>query len=103
MARAANCAIVVLHHTNEGNERPKDDESMFMPPPRAKLTGKVSKSPEVVLTIACDEDNAIFRVAVVKNRSGRTDKHARYPLTWFADLSRMVIADDRFRDGSQHW
>ena len=103
MARQANTAIVVLHHTNEDNNLPNKDEPLFLPPPRRKLTGKVSKTPDLILTVACDEDQQIFRVAVVKNRSGRSDKHARDPLAWFADLSRMVIADDRYRDGGRRW
>ena len=102
MARQANAAILVLHHTNEDNNVSKD-EPMFMPPPRRKITGKVSKSPDLILTLAYDEDRDLLRVAVVKNRAGRSDKNARDPLAWFADLYRMVIADDRYRDGSPRW
>lgn len=87
VARKTGACVVVLHHVTGEHE---DGSS---PVPLSGLRGKVSKVPEVVLTLwrAGDDLNPMMGVAVVKNRGGKADPSGRYTamLTWDLEHGRL--------------
>jgi hypothetical protein len=72
MARMTGSALWVLHHTTENTTN-----AATFPQPRRDIQGKVTQLPEVVLTVAFDQQSNLFRVAPVKVRSGKSDANAR--------------------------
>jgi hypothetical protein len=86
MARRTKACIWLLHHTSE-----QDPRWISSAPPRVAIQGKLSQLPEIVLTLANDE--GVFWVAVVKNRHGPSDPHARAPLRMIVDFVSMRIHD----------
>jgi len=67
-ARKTGIHVVVLHHaTDKGFNDPR------MPPPRSAIKNGLAEKPEQVLTVAGDPESKIFRVAKVKDRSGKPD------------------------------
>jgi len=66
LARESGAAVFMLHHTREEGDP-------FTPQPRSAIQGKVAQLPERILTVALDTHDMAFRVAPVKNRSGKQD------------------------------
>jgi hypothetical protein len=94
-ARITNACIVALHHVTG------EWESGDKPVPLGGLRGKVSKLPEVVLTLfnaSSELDTALgpqkLGVAVVKNRNGRANPAGKMVVELDMDLNRMLIVDD---------
>jgi replicative DNA helicase len=89
MARETGAAIVALHHvTGEYEDGSK-------PVPLSGLRGKVSKVPEVVVTLyrggeGADRDS-VMNCCPVKNRGGKADPNAGIILPLRAELERMRI------------
>lgn len=87
LARKTGALIVVLHHVTG------EHENGDSPVPLAGLRGKVSKIPELVLTLwrAGDENNPCMGVAIVKNRGGRADPSGRRAaiLRWDLEHGRL--------------
>lgn len=81
LARETNAAVITLHHV-EGKH-----EDGMSPIPLSGLRGKVSKTPEVVLTLHRDSQN--LYVSPVKDRNGKADPSGKWFLTVSSDLSRM--------------
>jgi KaiC/GvpD/RAD55 family RecA-like ATPase len=74
LARVTDSAVIVLHHTSEGE---REDPC----PSRKAIQGKCSQKPALILTTA---DRGRQRpVATVKDRYGRSDKSGN-TATWFA-------------------
>jgi hypothetical protein len=71
LARTTGACVLILHHMSESTSDP------FLPAAKKSLMGKVSQSPENVLSIAIGEDPSEFRVSVVKQRSGPSDASGR--------------------------
>lgn len=86
LARLTGAQVIILHHCNE-EDRPGLD--LTLPPPRSKVTGKVSQTPSLLLTLGLDEDAGIMRVAPVKNREGKQDRTGRYNIPLRVDFQRM--------------
>lgn len=70
LARHADAAVIVLHHTSE-DERIKEDPC----PPRSAIFGKVSQKPALIYTAANHGDRR--PLACVKDRFARADKTGR--------------------------
>jgi hypothetical protein len=87
MAREYESAFVVLHHVSENEKMSKPN----FPAPRKALMGKVSALPELVLSVALDNNGTSYRVAVIKNRHGKADPTAESFLTLAAEPSLMTI------------
>lgn len=85
IARDTGAAMLILHHTSEGEGKPTDCQ------PRKALMGKVAQLPEVILTIALDPAENVFKVAGVKNRTGKADALARNPIELGVDLPKMHL------------
>lgn len=70
VARLTGAAVFILHHMQEGSYDP------HWPAPRKALQGKVSQTPENILSVAVAEDPELFRWTLVKQRSGPSDPAA---------------------------
>lgn len=87
IARTTGSAVLILHHTSEGEGNATECQ------PRKALMGKVAQLPEVILTIALDPETEQFKVAAVKNRSGKADAMARNPIILRVDLPKMRLSE----------
>jgi RecA-family ATPase len=88
LARETESAIFILHHTSEAEGDP------LRPPSRRSIQGKVSQLPEMILTVAMDTDEGVFKIACVKNRFA---KHSAMGDKWVeltADASRMTLKEE---------
>lgn len=86
-ARETAAAVVVLHHLTGSY----DDGNM--PAPLSGLRGKVSKLPEMILTLfrATGTFPPQLGVAIVKNRSGKSDATGGHIVHLPLDLERMQV------------
>lgn len=81
VARQTNAAVVALHHvigTYESGDHPI---------PLSGIRGKLSKTPETVLTIFRGPGQSY--ISPVKNRDGRGDSSGNFWVALSTDLSRM--------------
>lgn len=86
LARKTKAAVLVLHHTSEG------DHDWKGAPARKEIQGKISQLPSVILTVSQD-GMGLMSVAVVKQRSGAADPQAKDPISLIIDFSRMRVYD----------
>ena len=86
LARSSKACVIVLHHTSE-----QDSNHISQAPPRGAIQGKVTQLPALILTAA--NNLGEMWVAVVKNRHGTADPHAKNPLRWVVDFTNCQIYD----------
>lgn len=87
IARTTGAALIVLHHTSEATGHP------FDPQGSAAVMGKPNAMPEVVLTVALNPQEGVFKIAPVKNRSGRADATGQTYVSLSVDLERMRLSE----------
>jgi KaiC/GvpD/RAD55 family RecA-like ATPase len=87
MAREYESAFIVLHHVSENEKMSKPN----YPAPRKALMGKVAALPELVLSVALDAQSNGYKIAVVKNRHGKSDPTAENYITLSAEASHMTL------------
>lgn len=90
LSRERNMCIVVLAHLTG------EYEDGVTIPPLSGLRGKVSKIPEMILTLYREEDplgGENMGVAIVKNRDGIANASGKHNVSLRMDLSRMAIED----------
>lgn len=83
LARDTNAALIALHHVTGENE------DGMKPIPLSGLRGKVSKTPETVLTLHRREQQLF--ISPVKNRNGIADASGQWILPVRVDLGRMIF------------
>lgn len=96
LVRSTGSTVIVIHHATDKSERA--DLTPGKPPSRREVKGGVSEKPQLMLTVALDPDTLEFRVACVKQRSGKCDPSgstyvrllAHPELTRFGPLERRV-------------
>ncbi|MEU8086369.1 DnaB-like helicase C-terminal domain-containing protein [Micromonospora sp. NPDC049101] len=87
LGRETGAAIIALHHvTGEYDDGTK-------PVPLSGLRGKISKVPEMILTLHRNEDSSRLFVTPVKNRTGKNAANANWNIPLEYDPSRMRLAD----------
>ncbi|MDG4825982.1 AAA family ATPase [Asanoa sp. WMMD1127] len=87
LGRKTGAAIIALHHvTGEFDDGIK-------PVPLSGLRGKISKVPELILTLYRNAESTRLFVCPVKNRTGRNDSSAQWQVPLAYDPSRMRLAD----------
>ena len=84
MARITRACVMVLVHASEASVR-----DHAWPPTRKDILNKLSKFPELVLTVANDPATNEFKVAVVKSRETKADPTAEHPYILGVDFERM--------------
>lgn len=70
LVRKTGITVIVTHHASESNTDPD------WPSPRKAIQGKISQTPEVILSVALTPAGE-FRVAPVKTRDGTSEPQAR--------------------------
>lgn len=90
MARTTGAAVIALHHVMGSYE------DGCTPVPLPGLRGKISKTPEVVLTAYRDQAMTTMFVCPVKNRNGRADASAGWSIPLRYDPSRMQLEDIKY-------
>lgn len=85
LAKDTNAAVIALHHVTGENE------DGLNPIPLSGLRGKVSKTPEVVLTLHRSQTH--LYISPVKNRNGKAQASGQWTLPLEADLGRMQYRD----------
>lgn len=75
LARSTGAAVFILHHMSEAGTDP------FYPAPRKALQGKVSQTPENILSVAFRPDSHEFHVSAVKHRNGPSDASGKIYVT----------------------
>lgn len=83
LARVISSLVIVLHHASEANQK-----DPAFPAAKRDIQNKVTHHPEIVVTVALDQVNELFRIAVVKFRSGRADASGKTFLELSADPAR---------------
>lgn len=87
LARMTQSAVIACHHVtgyyDSGTE----------PVPLSGLQGKISKMPELILTLSRGGDGTTLFVAPVKNRSGKADPSGLWRIPMTALLDSMTIED----------
>ncbi|MBT2587983.1 DnaB-like helicase C-terminal domain-containing protein [Arthrobacter sp. ISL-95] len=83
IARDTNMAVIALHHVNG------EFENGVTPIPLNGVRGKITKTPEVVLTLHRSDDGTKAHISPVKNRNGKADASGRWFLPINVDMARM--------------
>lgn len=86
LARDNQCAVIAAAHTT--------DLTSCEPAARDKILGKISQYPRLILSVGLNADTREYRIAIVKNSSGKTDARAEHPVIMYADPSRMQLTED---------
>lgn len=87
LGRTTGAAIIALHHvTGEYDDGIK-------PVPLSGLRGKISKVPEMILTLYRNAESSRLFVCPVKNRTGRNDSSAQWQIPLMYDPARMKLGD----------
>ncbi|MFI6609252.1 DnaB-like helicase C-terminal domain-containing protein [Streptomyces sp. NPDC050507] len=89
LQRETGAAVIALHHlTGEFDDGTR-------PAPMSALLGKVSKLPEMILTLhksgSPDYGDMLLNVSAVKNRNGKADPSGSWYVSLPADLEHMRI------------
>lgn len=85
MARKYECLILAAHHTT--------DAPSTEPLPRSAILGKISQYARMILSVAFNPYDNVYKLAAVKNSSGPTDAMATNPLSFSANLMNMQIQE----------
>lgn len=87
LGRETGAAILALHHvTGEYDDGIK-------PVPLSGLRGKISKVPEMILTLYRNVESTRLFVCPVKNRTGRNDSSANWNIPLVYSPARMRLED----------
>lgn len=85
LARDTNCAVIALHHVAG-----EQNENGMVPIPLTGVRGRVTKTPEVVLTLHRTDQH--LNISPVKNRNGKAQASGKWFLQISSDLSRMAYS-----------
>jgi hypothetical protein len=85
LSRETEACVLVLHHMSETGTDP------HLPAPRKSVMGKVSQTPDNVLSVALSDDGRQFLVSVVKHRDGPADPTGAKFERFTVDLGRVAI------------
>lgn len=83
LAHLTGITVFILHHALESQQK-----DVTLPPSKKDIDSKVTHYPELVLTIALDQVNELFRIACVKQRGGPADATGKTFITLAADPAR---------------
>jgi hypothetical protein len=86
LAREYEIAILGCAHTS--------DWDRYDPPPRKMLLGKVSQFPRLILSVGYNPTTGCYKLAAVKNSSGKADLNATAPLVFSCDPVTMSVSQE---------
>jgi hypothetical protein len=85
LARKYEMLVICAHHTR--------DEPTTEPLPRSAILGKISQYPRLILSVAYNTYDGVYKLAAVKNSSGPTDAMATSPLSFDANPGNMQVTE----------
>lgn len=85
MARKYEMLVICAHHTT--------DAPSTEPLSRDKILGKITQYPRLVISVACNSFSNEYKLAAVKNSSGKQDPMASEPLVFESNLGNMQIQE----------
>jgi hypothetical protein len=85
LAKDTQSAIIACAHTT--------DLDSCEPAQRSKILGKVAQYPALILSVGFNPVTYEYKIAVVKNREGASDREANRPVLMTADPARMQLID----------
>jgi len=85
MARKYEMLVICAHHTT--------DSPTTEPLPRSSILGKISQYPRLILSVAYNPYDSVYKVAAVKNSSGPTDPTASKPIEFDANPANMQVTE----------
>lgn len=91
LARMSGATIFVLHHMSQGMEKPGKTPDPTMPRGSNFVQNKVTHYPDLVLSVAADSLQGLFRIAAIKVRGDKNDPAALSPFLLYADYSRCTF------------
>lgn len=86
LARNTKACVVIVAHASESTV-----SDVSRPPRRKDIINKLGKLPDLIVTLALDEQTSRFLLAVVKTREAKADPNALRPLPLDSDFSRMTF------------
>lgn len=89
LSRETGATVIVLHHASDKGEQARKDP--FSPPPRSEIKNGLSEKAEQVLTVAIDNRDNTFKVAIVKQRMGYTDASAQNYATFSVNPDKNIF------------
>jgi hypothetical protein len=87
LARTYEMLVIGAAHTK--------DAPTTEPLPRSDILGKLHQYPRLILSVAYNDFDKIYKLAAVKNSSGPTDPTAARPVAFAADPGNMQVTDLR--------
>lgn len=91
LARRTGAHIFILHHMSEANQDDGRKGDTTVPASRKAVMGKVSQTPENVMSLAFDTYSNQLLVSMVKHRGGKADPTAGQYVRLDVDPSRNTI------------
>lgn len=90
LSRDTGSTVIVIHHATDKSSEAQTDP--FKPPARKEVKNGLAEKPQLTLTVALQPDFNEFRVAVVKQRSGKQDLAANnyVRLQAYPELTRFT-------------
>lgn len=85
LARETQSAVIACHHTT--------DLESCEPAQRTKILGRISQYARLILSVGFNPETGEYKIAIVKNSSGRTDAAALHPVTLYGDPARMLLSE----------
>lgn len=96
LARDTSASVFVLHHASESGG--VKEANPLEPAPKSKIMGKVSATPNTILSVALDPSSGspIFKISVVKQRTGPSDATGRLHYRFRCDPERGRFFPDNY-------
>jgi hypothetical protein len=85
IARRYEILVICAHHTS--------DQPSTEPLPRSSILGKISQYPRLILSVAYNAFSQEYKIAYVKNSSGKSDPGANEPIVMEADPANMQVRE----------
>lgn len=90
LARKTAAHVFILHHMSESSQGGKHYDP-YEPPPRTAVMGKVSQTPENVMSVAFDSPRSQIAMSMVKHRGGPSDPSGQIQERVQIDAARNTI------------
>lgn len=94
LARMSGATVFVLHHMSQSAEKPGKSPDPTMPRGSNFVQNKVTHYPDLVLSVAADSQQGLFRIAGIKVRGAKADPSALSPHLLYVDFAKSTFYAD---------
>lgn len=92
LARKTGAHVIILHHMSESDQGDGRKGNVTRPASRKAVMGKVSQTPENVMSVAFDDNTGMLLISLVKHRGGKADATAENYISLRVDPARNTIS-----------